>query len=318
MVAVLVAAAVAAYALTRGEHAGRAGERPAISIGAGAGPGTMVDLGTGDVTPLPASIATAGTYYAVSPDQTTVAYSTCCDPRIRSTWRTSTGRRCARSPRRGGRLRRTVVPGRLDARVSATGRLDPAAREPGRPGRPTGQRTQVTHFEAQPWDWWFTFPSFAPDGQSILFQLPRGEPDNPIWDLWSVPVAGGKQTLVHRNAGWGGYSPDGKRLAYLSPMNGPTSPEEGSGSRASTGNTPSPGPQGSQVGAVVPGWDADLLLGRRIDLRAGRRDRFGHEVAAGGTAEWFDDHTLIVGTGGRSPRLPRSPAPRGRAPALGP
>ena len=35
-----------------------------------------------------------------------------------------------------------------------------------------------------------------------------------------VPVAGGQQTLVRRNAGWGGYSPDGRWLAYLSPVSG--------------------------------------------------------------------------------------------------
>ncbi len=33
-----------------------------------------------------------------------------------------------------------------------------------------------------------------------------------------MPVAGGKPTLVQRNAAWGGYSPDGKWLAYLSPV----------------------------------------------------------------------------------------------------
>jgi Tol biopolymer transport system component len=84
----------------------------------------------------------------------------------------------------------------------------------------TGQRTRVTNFDqTRSWGWWFTFPSFAPDGRSILFQLPSGDPNNNDWDLWSAPITGGKQTLVKRNTGWGGYSPDRTRLAYLSPVN---------------------------------------------------------------------------------------------------
>ena len=146
------------------------------------------------MTPLPASIATAGIYYAVSPDQTTVAYSMCCDPAgaaPRGERRRDAGTSDLRDRR--GRLRRTVVSGRLAARVSATGRLDPAPREPVRPGRGNGP----THADSRTsrhsrGTWWFTFPSFAPDGQSILFQLPRGDPNSPIWDLWSVPVTGGK------------------------------------------------------------------------------------------------------------------------------
>ncbi len=47
MVLVLVAAAVAAYALTRGEPQDVPANGATISIGPGAGPGTMIDLPNG-------------------------------------------------------------------------------------------------------------------------------------------------------------------------------------------------------------------------------------------------------------------------------
>ncbi len=76
MVLVLVAAAVAAYALTRGDTGNVPANGAAISVPHANG--SMVDLRTGEITPLPTSIATSGDYYAVSPDHTTVAFSACC------------------------------------------------------------------------------------------------------------------------------------------------------------------------------------------------------------------------------------------------
>ncbi len=37
-----------------------------------------MDINTGAITPLPASIATSGSFYVVSPDHTKVAYNPCC------------------------------------------------------------------------------------------------------------------------------------------------------------------------------------------------------------------------------------------------
>ena len=301
MVLVLVAAAVAAYALTRGESQDVPANGSAISIGAGAGPGTMIDLRTGDVTPLPSSIATAGTYYAVSPDHTTVAYSTCCNP-PEPLYVANVD---------GTQVRQISAIGQdaFGAQWSPDGSMLVYQQRDGSTQRlgnlvvqdvATGQRTQVTHFEAQPWDWWFTFPSFAPDGRSVLFQLPRGDPNNPIWDLWSVPVAGGEQTLVQRNAGWGGYSPDGTRLAYLSPVDGHDFTGGGLWITSVHGGTPRAlvpqghlkwvrwSPDGTQISYSD---DGSIYV---LDVATGSATR----VADGGTAEWFDDHTLIVGTGG--------------------
>ena len=88
--------------------------------------------------------------------------------------------------------------------------------------------------------WWFTFPSFAPGNLSILFQLPRGHRRNPTFDLWSVPVTGGRETLIRRNAGWGGYSPTAAGSPTSHRSAAKTSPAERSGSQTSTEGQPKP------------------------------------------------------------------------------
>jgi Tol biopolymer transport system component len=111
-----------------------------------------------------------------------------------------------------------------------------------------------------------------------------------------VPVAGGKPTLVRHNAGWGGYSPDGRWLAYLSPV---------SASDFSGGKMWITSVHGGTPRALGPDGHLSWLRWSPDGTRISYSDRGGiyvlnvatgsaTKVAEGNHAEWFDDNTLIV------------------------
>ena len=267
---------------------------------------STVDVNTGSITPVPGSIATSGSFYVVSPDQTKVAYNPCCN------WET---------PVRMANLDGTQV-----HNVSAAGSYgvgeqwspDGSAvvyqQRDGSGGSmelgnlfvqnlATGQRTRVTNLDHKQWGWWFTFPSFSPDGKSILYQRPNGHMmnnGNRSWDLWSAPVTGGKPTLVQRNAAWGSYSPDGRRLAYLSPLKEGDFTGSGLWIKNVQGGTPRAlirggglqwvrwSPDGTRIAYV----DGSAIYA--VDAATGTTKQV---VRHAGQPEWLNNHTLIVGTG---------------------
>jgi Tol biopolymer transport system component len=302
-VVVLIAVAGAAFALTRNETQPVPAHSTSIPPSISPANEAMVDINTGEITPLPTNIAQQGDNFAVSPDHTTVAFNHCCNvsgpvytanidgTQVRVASAAGLSAFTAQWSPDGSML---VYQQRHDSTYQL-GNL--FVQDIG-----TGQRTQITHFDqTQSWGWWFLYPSFASDGRSVLFQLPRGHlpnNDNRTWDLWSVPITGGKQTLVQRNAGWGGYSPDGKWLAYLSPVNGHDFAGRGLWIKSVQGGTPRALVRGGQL--VWLRWSPD---GTRISYsNAGSiyvvtvATGSVTKVAKGGHAEWFDDHTLIVGT----------------------
>jgi len=267
---------------------------------AGTAYGATVDIDTGAVTPLPMRLGTSGVYYAVSPDHTKVAYSGCCsspDPlfvsnidgtHIRQITPQGQDAHAAQWSRDGSLL---VYQQRNDS-TEQLGNLFVLDMR-------TGKRVQVTNFDQTlNWGWWSTFPSFGADGRSILFQLPRGDPNNPTFDLWSVPVAGGQQTLVRRNAGWGGYSPDGRWLAYLSPVSGNDFAGGGLWIASVHGGTARAlvregrfrwlrwSPDGTRI-AYADGGSPIYV----VDAASGST----RKVADGGNPEWFDNNRLILG-----------------------
>jgi dipeptidyl aminopeptidase/acylaminoacyl peptidase len=177
---------------------------------------SVMDLGTGDVTPLPSSIL-GGSLYFTSPDRTMFVYSYCCfSPNPIFVANVD-----------GTRVRK-ITPDGIDgfaARWSPDGSMlvyqqrDGATSEIGNlyvVDMATGETTQITDLHSADYDLWAVLPSFSPDGRTILFHMPRGPNDgvNTRWDVWSVPVAGGEPTLVVRNASMGVQGPDGT-LAYL-------------------------------------------------------------------------------------------------------
>jgi len=291
-VAVFVAIAAVAFALVRSDRS--VPTTPPSHIPIPQANGAMVDLGTGKTTPLPADIATSGDYFAVSPNHTMVAYSACC----------STYSPLFTANIDGTHVSQVSPSGEdaLAAQWSPDGSMLVYQQRPNNGeylgnlfvlNAATGQRTRITSVDqTHQWGYWAMLPSFSANGKTILFQLPRGHiaPDNNrSEDLWSVPISGGKQTLVRHNAGSGSYSPDGRWLAYVGSQGNQlwlTSLQ---------GGTPRPLAQGdlgwlrwSPDSTRISYSDGGSIYVLNVDTGSARK------VAEGGNSEWFDSNTLVV------------------------
>lgn len=296
MVAVLVAVAVAVFVLTRPQTQSVPLGPPSIPT---ATTGSTLDLRTDQITELPASIASDGTFYATSPDQTQVAFNACCfnpgplrlanidGTQVHQVTQAGWDAYGAQWSADGSKL----VYQQRNASTYALGNLfvvDVA----------TGERTQLTDLDqTKEFGWWFLFPSFAPDGRSVLYQLPTSDTKDAVWDLWSVPVGGGRSTLVRHNAGWGGYSPDGTELAYLSPVDANTFQGSGLWVVGADGGTPRVLVRGGSMGWMrwspdgtqISYWDTDSVY--VVNVATGQTLK----VAEGGNPEWLNDTTLTIG-----------------------
>jgi dipeptidyl aminopeptidase/acylaminoacyl peptidase len=259
---------------------------------------SFLDLQTGDTTPLPESLL-GGSLYFTSPDRTMFVINHCCGSHNPVTVANVDGTGA-----------RQVTPEGIDgfgARWSPDGsmlvyqRRDGATSEIGNlfvVDLATGQASRVTDLDPAFYGGWALLPSFSPDGQTIIFHMPRGPNDDVStrWDLWSVPVAGGEPTLVVRNASHGVYGPDGETLAYIDSPRG-----DWSSSRLMVAGVDGGDPrllvQGDEIG--FPRWSPD---GTRIaysdtdgthvvDVSTGEASLV---TADAGVLDWFGDDMLLV------------------------
>lgn len=258
---------------------------------------SFVDVESGDTTPLPQRIE-GGFSYAVSGDGTTFAFGPCCSPPMEVYVANVDGSGMRQMSPQGVEAFGIRWSQDVGSMLTYQGRdsgdllignlfvVDPS----------TEETTQVTHLRQRRHRWWFLSPTFVPGREALLYHLPRWNEPTEVWDLWSIPVAGGDPALVRRNAGFGEYSPDGESLLYLSPIRGDFT---GGGLWVvdASGGQPRALVEGGGI-ASPPRWSPD---GTRIayaqglnvfvvDVATGRSSR----VIRGGVPEWFDDDTLIV------------------------
>jgi Tol biopolymer transport system component len=254
----------------------------------------FVDLNTGSARPLPASIATAGYTYQVSPDGSRLAFYFCCNQAGNAIYVADVD----------GTDVHVVTPDGVNAygaQWSPDGRSLVFQEHVGNLfviDIGSGEMQQVARVNQASVEsgWWFMAPAFAPDGRTILFHQLNGTTNE--WDLWSVPVRGGEPTVVRHNAGYGSYAPNGQTLVYLSPLDAAdggslwvTDTTGGTPRRLATGGHiewPRWSPDGTRIAYVQ---DANIYV---VDITTERTTK----VARGGVAEWFDAHTLVVGEGG--------------------
>jgi Tol biopolymer transport system component len=258
----------------------------------------LIDLNTGEMTPLPKSIAGLG--YSVSPDGTMVAYTSLDFAGIFIANLDGTNVEQVTDDRRvGGVLDWSPDGGAIAfARRSGDGEvgnifvLDLA----------TGETSQVTKTkrttEACCGPPGAAYPQFSPDGASIVYEFLRGD----SFSVRIVPVTGGKSVLLAGGSkndveAWlPMFSPDGSTLAM-----GCSGRLEG----ICIANADGTNLHGLVSGPSLtyPKWSPDGTRIAYTDLVANPSKVFVVDVATGETAfvaegllaDWLDDHTLIVG-----------------------
>ena len=150
------------------------------------------------------------------------------------------------------------------------------------------------------WDW-AVRPSLSPDGQRVLYALPRTEVPFNRFNVWSVPITGGELELELRRASDSlvEYLPDG-RIAYYSGSTGVgqriMAIDEGGG-RRTLATAPTIGTEFIEVSAdgskiAFEAADSPLDTGTITvrDLATGE----AAQVVFGEDAQWVDDDTLLV------------------------
>ena len=179
-----------------------------------------LDLTTGATTHLPETLPEAS-LYAVSPDGTMIAGAPCCSP-PNPVWVANID----------GTNVREITPEGIDGfapRWSPDGSMvvyqerEASGHEIGNLvvfDVETGERTKITDLPGKSYGTWSLLPSFAADGRSVLFRMPRGpsgDLDPLRHDLVSVPVNGGEPTVLRRDATEGALSPSDGSLVYVDP-----------------------------------------------------------------------------------------------------
>lgn len=262
----------------------------------------LLDLETGEMTPLPTSIAGENDgqldSYAVSPDGRMLAYSATGNEGNDQVFVANldgTGIRQVTHEARGAGGPDWSPDGTKIVYVDGDGLsgdifvLDLA----------TGTTTQVTNESSG-----LGRSHFSPDGSSIVYDAPIPSVG---WGIWIVPATGGRSRLLVGGGrvevvGDGILSPDGSQLAFVAEGSQGQGTEIWIGDADGSGLRPVARGHGENLWS--PRWSPDgtrLVYFREdsspdvfvVDVTTGE----GQRVADGKIAAWLDDHTLIVDNG---------------------
>ena len=263
----------------------------------------VIDLNTGQMTPLPASITEAVApftnfftvdRYAATPDGSTLAFVGTDAEGARQIFVAGidgTDLRQVTDDPMGVRSPAWSLDGSL---IAYQGYSPDGSSEIFVLDVATGARTQITDQRGDVFE-----PVFAPDGRSVLYGDKRA--------LWTVPITGGERTLVVGagdgldGAGNGALSPDGSLVTFL----GGGEPDWGDGGHC--------GPCRLVANAdgtnkrVIDGWMANpagvwspdstrivTMEFRGVIVVIDVTTEQATIVANGEAAIWLDDHTLLV------------------------
>ena len=291
------------------------GTQPAVqprpTTPAGTAPETdyVIDLNTGEMTPLPNSISRnrLSDWYAVSPEGTMVAYTSQDEAGTTQVFIASLDgtdvQQVTHDPR-GAALPDWSPDGAAiayqasgDGDVNNIFVLDLT----------TGESSQVTNEKPTGEACLFpdgcgplgaVGPQFSPDGASIVYNVDRGLG----WGVRIVPVTGGRSFLLVGGqgtdaeavqAGEGTLGPHGATLAVgcFGRLEGICiAHAQGNNLRALVTGPSLFGPNWSPDGSRIAYYNGDTEEVFVVDVATGE----GTVVAQGTSPEWLDDHTLIV------------------------
>jgi basic membrane lipoprotein Med (substrate-binding protein (PBP1-ABC) superfamily)/DNA-binding SARP family transcriptional activator len=269
-------------------------------------PGPFVlDLRTGARTPLPDELGAAGHYWA-SPDGSQIAFGRCCNDDDTITIANIDGTDVRPLSPPDGFSQHGVGWSPDGTRIVYQEHVGTMLGDLFVEDLATGEKSQITDLESTAEDdWWWLAPRFSPDGEHVVFHLPREGAELPGegaeaegWDVWSVPVDGGVPTLLVPDAMFPIYFPDGETLAVIDPA-----PPDFSGRVISI--VAADGSRSELIAAEEPVWAASVSAdGTRIAFEEGSRIHVvdvatgeSTTVAEGISVSWLDDDRLFVHPG---------------------
>jgi Tol biopolymer transport system component len=261
---------------------------------------SYLDIATGDRSPVAADLSGAR-LLEVSPNGEVVAYNTCCDHDALFV---------ANLDGSGAEM---ITPEELDG-YGPTWIDDETILFQGRPegtielgglyvaDLSTGEVTMVTDLPDERSEAWIVVSDVSPDGTTVLFHLPRGDPftgENTKYDLWTAPLVGGEPTLLRRNAGFPQYAADGSVvfLDHAVPFQGEgiwIMDGDGSNARPIVDDRgaqltwPRVSPDGTMV-AFVEGTAIQIA-----DIATGESVGESSDVSSEPEPAWYGNDTLIV------------------------